>query len=121
MAHAIEARSPFLDKELVEYIFSVEPSLRLSSGIKTLLKEVASPYLPQEIIDRKKKGFSYPFIEWLKISGELDKIYEAQRRYGIFRDEALDELIKRSGKQSRFKHHIYALYFLSAWLLRHFE
>ncbi len=119
MAHAIEARSPFLDKESVEYIFSIDPNLRLSGEIKGLLKEVASPYLPPEIIYRKKKGFSYPFIEWLKESGELEKIYEAQKLYGIFRDEALDALIKRSGKQSRFKHHIYAIYFLSAWMLKH--
>ena len=121
MAHTIEARSPFLDKNLVEYIFSIEPSLRLSGDIKALLKDVATPYLPKEIIDRKKKGFSYPFIEWLKESGELEKIYQAQREFKIFRDDALDELIKRSGKQTRFKHHIYALYFLSAWMIKHYN
>ena len=119
MAHSIEARSPFLDKKLVEYIFCIDPKLRLDDTIKGLLKSVATPYLPPNIINRKKKGFSYPFIEWLKISGELEKIDKAQKQYGIFRDEALEELIKRSGKQSRFKHHIYAIYFLSAWLLKH--
>ena len=120
MAHAIEARSPFLDKNLVEYIFSLESSLRLSDEVKLLLKDVAKEYLPREIIYRKKKGFSYPFIEWLRSSGELDKIYQAQERFSLFNDEALDALLNRSKKQSRFKHHIYALYFISAWMLKHF-
>jgi len=120
MAHAIEARSPFLDKNLVEYIFSLESSLRLSDEVKLLLKDVAKEYLPREIIYRKKKGFSYPFIEWLRSSGELDKIYQAQERFSLFNDEALDALLNRSKKQSRFKHHIYALYFTSAWMLKHF-
>ena len=120
MAHAIEARSPFLDKNLVEYIFSLESSLRLSDEVKLLLKDVAKEYLPREIIYRKKKGFSYPFIEWLRGSGELDKIYQAQEKFNLFNDEALDALLNRSKKQSRFKHHIYALYFISAWMLKNF-
>ncbi len=116
MAFSIEARSPFLDKELVEFVLSLNPNFRLSSPPKALLKEVAKNYLPQKIIQRKKKGFSYPFIEWLKEENELKIIDEVQEKLRIFRQEQLDLLLAKSRNSKRFKHHIFAIYLLSKWL-----
>ncbi len=42
---------------------------------KALVKSVARKYLPEEIVDRKKKGFNYPYMEWLQESGELEVIW----------------------------------------------
>lgn len=61
MAHGIEGRTPFLDHSLVEKVFSIEPALRYKEGVtKDLLKKVAKPYLTENIINRKKKGFASP-------------------------------------------------------------
>jgi len=119
MAHSIEARSPFLDRELVEYIFTLDPSIRLTETNKALLKGVAEKYLPTEIVQRKKRGFSYPFIEWLRESGELETIWRVQRSLGIFREERLEDILSKGRRSNRFKHHIYALASLSRWFVEH--
>ncbi len=116
MAHGIEARSPFLDTKLVDYLFSLESSVRLGSNTKELLKDTLKGVVHNDIIHRKKKGFSYPFIEWLEEAGELQKILDIQQRVGIFKDEALASLLERGKKRKRFKHHIFALYILSRWV-----
>ncbi len=115
MAHGIEARSPFLDRSLVTELFSCDPDFRMGSETKWLLKEVAKSYLPSHIVKRKKKGFSYPFIEWLHESKEIDRVVEMNRTFGFFREDALEFLLQKS-KKGRFKHHLYAIWFLYKWL-----
>lgn len=73
MLHSLEARSPFLDHELVELAFSIRGDWKISGGrLKGLLKDLAARSLPERIINRKKMGFSFPFKEWLR--GELGEI-----------------------------------------------
>ena len=56
----LEIRVPFFDKSFMEYYMSIDPKLKMfSSGIeKRLLREAFSTYLPIEIIERRKDGFS---------------------------------------------------------------
>ena len=120
MAHGIEGRTPFLDHKLVEKVFSIEPSLRYQSGVtKDLLKKVAHPYLPESIINRKKKGFSSPYLEWLIEAGELERILRVNEKTGLFHQEVLEEYIHR-GKQGRFKQHLWGLYLFSRWYEKEF-
>src|SRR4030043_1935330 len=69
MAHSLEVRVPYLDHKLVEFFWSIPPSLKLR-GItkKYLLKKAAERILPKEIIYRKKKGFSVPLAVWFRDS-----------------------------------------------------
>ncbi len=120
MAHGIEGRTPFLDHKLVEKVFSINPSLRYQSGAtKELLKKVAEPYLPESIINRKKKGFSSPYLEWLIEAGELERILYVNEKTGLFHNDVLKEYIKR-GKQGRFKQHLWGLYLFSRWYEKEF-
>lgn len=120
MAHGIEGRAPFLDHKLVEKVFSIEPSLRYRSGItKELLKKVAKAYLPENIINRKKKGFSSPYMEWLIEAGELESILRVNEQTGLFHQEVLQEYIS-SAKQGRYKQHIWGLYLFSRWYKKEF-
>ncbi len=120
MAHGIEGRTPFLDHKLVEKVFSIEPSLRYRSGVtKGLLKKVASSYLPESIINRKKKGFSSPYLEWLIEADELERILKVNEQTGLFHEEVLQEYINR-GKQGRFKQHLWGLYLFSRWYEKEF-
>jgi asparagine synthase (glutamine-hydrolysing) len=61
MAHSVEARSPLLATELVEFAAAIPVSLRLRGfTTKYLLKKLASRYVPPEIVYRKKRGFVMP-------------------------------------------------------------
>ena len=117
MAHGIEARSPFLDKELARAILSTDPHWRLGDATKWLLKKVAARYLPSSILARKKKGFSYPWVEWLHESGEIRRLFDFNRKTGLFREEPLRFIVEKSRK-GRFGHHLYALWFLALWMER---
>jgi asparagine synthase (glutamine-hydrolysing) len=67
MWHGVEARVPFLDQNLLESITSIDSKLKIKNGIyKYLLKESYKDILPGEIINRKKMGFTFPFILWFK-------------------------------------------------------
>lgn len=67
MAASLEARVPFLDKDLVELAFQIPPRLKVARGrTKVLLKQVASRHLPRDCIYRPKEGFSVPIKHWLR-------------------------------------------------------
>jgi asparagine synthase (glutamine-hydrolysing) len=67
MAHSIEARVPFLDHDLVDFARRLPLSYKLDNGLgKRIVKKAAEPYLPSEIIYRKKQGFGAPVDRWLK-------------------------------------------------------
>ena len=65
MAASIEAREPFLDHHLVEFMMHVPGSLKFKHQItKYLLKKVAEQLLPKEVIYREKIGFGAPLAQW---------------------------------------------------------
>jgi asparagine synthase (glutamine-hydrolysing) len=67
MAHALEARNPFLDWRVVEHARSMPPSFKLHpSGDKRALRLLLARHLPQHLIDRPKAGFVVPIREWLR-------------------------------------------------------
>jgi asparagine synthase (glutamine-hydrolysing) len=67
MAASLEARVPLLDHKLVEFAATVPPGLKVKGRQrKYLLKKVATPLLPREIIARKKKGFPIPTSVWFR-------------------------------------------------------
>ena len=115
MAHSVEARSPFLDKEVVATAFSCTPELRMMAPSKALVKSIARKYLPEEIVDRKKKGFNYPYMEWLQESGELSVIGRIQEKMNLFNESELEMYLEK-GKQGMFKQHLFSLYMLCKWL-----
>jgi len=115
MAHALEGRSPFLDRDLATAVLSTDAGWRMGERPKWLLKSVAENFLPETILRRKKKGFSYPFMEWLFEAGEIDRLEDINRKLGILRLDALRFYIERARK-GRFKHHLYALWMLLRWL-----
>ncbi len=67
MLCSLEARSPFLDIEVVDLARRIPWQLKLRGGqTKWILKRALAPLLPREIIDRKKKGFGMPIGRWLR-------------------------------------------------------
>jgi asparagine synthase (glutamine-hydrolysing) len=67
MAHAVEARVPFLDHDVVDFATRLPPSYKLRDGIgKRILKKAAEPYLDHDMIYRRKQGFGAPMEEWFQ-------------------------------------------------------
>ncbi len=118
MALGIEVRSPFIDKELVQTAFKTNSNIRFNpNNVKEVVKVVAKNYLPQNTITRKKKGLSYPFIEWILEENGIDTIYEANEKFNFLKTDHLDFLSSKA-KSGKFKQHLFPLYMLSKWLLK---
>lgn len=67
MRHSLEVRVPFLDTQLVEYVLSLPESAKCSAGRpKTLLIEAVRDLLPAEIIEQRKRTFTFPWEVWLR-------------------------------------------------------
>ncbi len=67
MAHSLEARSPLLDQELIEFSAKVQDKYKLKGNtLKYILKKLAEKYLPSEIIYRQKQGFGVPLGSWFR-------------------------------------------------------
>lgn len=80
MGASLEGRVPFLDHKFVEFAMNVPSKMKIKgSNAKHILKESVRGVIPDEIIDRKKQGFSAPIQEWL--SGSLGKIVEREVKY----------------------------------------
>jgi len=67
MAFGLETRSPFLDQELIEYVFTLPNRMKLNGlTTKYILKEAFKNYLPPSIRKRGKQGFGVPIAAWFK-------------------------------------------------------
>ncbi|MBL4836021.1 MAG: asparagine synthetase B, partial [Kordiimonadaceae bacterium] len=67
MAHSLEVRVPILDHEFVEYALRLAPESRIFEGEgKAVFKRALRGFLPDETLDRPKKGFMVPAVHWLR-------------------------------------------------------
>lgn len=67
MANSLEVRTPFLDYEVVNFIFSLPSSFKINNKIrKRILQDAFRDVLPAELYNRPKKGFEVPLLKWLR-------------------------------------------------------
>ncbi|HEX4561911.1 MAG TPA: asparagine synthase (glutamine-hydrolyzing) [Gemmatimonadales bacterium] len=82
MLASIEARAPFLDREVLELVLPV-PAARKVRGweTKAILKEAARDLVPAYVIDRRKRGLSVPVASWLNgaLRDRADRYFAAPR------------------------------------------
>jgi asparagine synthase (glutamine-hydrolysing) len=99
MAYSLEARSPLLDHHVMELAASLPAEYKLHRGMtKRVLKEAFRGTLPDDILDRPKKGFGVPLRHWFR-----DELRELPREMlldresldrGWFRAEEIERLIE---------------------------
>lgn len=67
MAHSVESRVPFLDNDLVDLCLQLPPEIKLRPGVsKWILKEALRGLLPDEVLTRRKQGFTPPDASWYR-------------------------------------------------------
>jgi len=67
MSHALEARSPFLGREVLEYVATLPESLRFRRWTsKYLLERLAERYVPRETLNRHRPALLMPASQWLR-------------------------------------------------------
>jgi asparagine synthase (glutamine-hydrolysing) len=115
MHHSLETRVPLIDYRIVEFALNLDENLKQKNGIqKYLLKQVLYDYVPKEIFDRPKWGFSIPLNQWLKndLKYLIDKYLNVSvvEQYGVIQFEWVDYYVKQflNGKE---------YYYNRVWLL----
>ncbi len=72
MAHSLELRVPFLDKEVFKVAAKIDSSQKIANNTtKYILRKAAEGIVPEHVLNRKKLGFPVPIRHWLK-----DELYE---------------------------------------------
>jgi asparagine synthase (glutamine-hydrolysing) len=121
MANSLEARVPFLDYRLVEFIESLPSALKLHGlQSKYLHKKAAEKWLPKSVIYQKKKGFANPIDQWLRarmgkyVRERLLSDGAAVQQY-FNRDYIQSLLWKHESGQQEYQRHIYLLISFELW------
>lgn len=123
MAHSLEVRVPFLDREVVEYSQQLEASFKVRHGVrKWLHRRVAKHFLPKEIIQRKKRGFAVNVVDdWFRQSmqGRIHEYLNDNQSliYRYLRHDTVTGMQQRhsSGKKDHHKI-LFSLVVLEQWL-----
>jgi len=122
MLSSVEARAPFLDRDVTAFALSLPPELRVRRlTTKWVLKKAAEKWLPRDVIYRRKRGLSVPVASWINrgLRGEVDRLLDPQR----LRDEGLVDVANvarllaehRSGRANHAKS-LWAVIMLGYWL-----
>ena len=140
MANSVECRVPFLDHNLVQKAFSLPIEMKnhfrsvsdlkkavdlsssegseLVDNPKRMLKEIAGPYLPKEIIQRKKQGFPLPLKQWFgnEYINDMRSLLLKENSISAFLDsDALKQWLD-SKDDPMFGQRVWMLYSLETWL-----
>lgn len=107
MASSIEARVPFLDPELVSFAYSLPAEYKLhgkwftpwKNNEKYILRDVARPFLPKSIIDRKKFGMMLPINDVLKFNlNYMEEVLMSSdsQIHQIYDKKFIEKILKKS-------------------------
>lgn len=121
MANSIENRVPYLDTDLVNFIESLPVNFKLNGKTgKYLHREAVKKWIPKEIIQRKKRGFSTPVDEWFRdeLSITLEDLISETDSFSrlYFNLASLKKIISdHRNKKHNYKHELFMLLSLELW------
>ncbi|MCY4495502.1 MAG: asparagine synthase (glutamine-hydrolyzing) [Acidimicrobiaceae bacterium] len=118
MHSSIEAREPFLDIKLIKYASKISEHQKLKGrNSKMPLKTLAHKYIPKELLDRPKQGFSIPIKSWLEkeISYLIDEVFSSDgMKHNIFNQASIEKILKMYHKRD-------GVNFRQLWTLMSFQ
>ncbi|OHA46796.1 MAG: asparagine synthase (glutamine-hydrolyzing) [Candidatus Taylorbacteria bacterium RIFOXYD2_FULL_36_9] len=124
MMHSLEVRCPFLDIELIEYVFNLPYEYKVTtSSQKHILREILSLYMPRDFSFRKKQGFGSPIWEWMNNENVKKYIYNKLGQTAVIRqflngdviDKYVSHLYTESPKHERAYQRVWVLLCLELW------
>lgn len=128
MKYSIETRCPILDVNVMEYSYRLPHSYKYANGIKKrILKDIAYDYIPKELLDRPKVGFSVPLDKWMRgpLKEQLTDMCSMDfvKRQGIFNADYVNQFLaeylrtgdKGSGTGSNFSRMMWAYFVFQQW------
>jgi asparagine synthase (glutamine-hydrolysing) len=124
MAHGLEVRPPLLDNEMVDWAFSLPSKFKVRRGRgKYLLKLAARGHLPDEVINRPKKGFGIPLATWLRgpLKARLEEVLSSSPIWGrgiLGRQVFVAWNREHQAMQKDNSKPLWALFVLDHWLRR---
>lgn len=123
MAHALELRVPYVDKEIVEYVERLPANLKVRIGIgKWLHKQVCRSFLPECFIKRRKRGFNCTVVDdWFRStldSKMVDPLLESGSRiFQHLQPGAVRKLFDEHASGRRDNHKVlFSLIVLEQWM-----
>jgi len=119
MNFALECRVPMLDTELVKYIESLPYSERVLRGkTKIIHKEYAKKILPEQIINRPKKGFQSPTQTWFRqYNSEIKELLLSSELFAeVFNKKAVNEILNQHLQGYNREKQIFLLLSIYYWL-----
>ncbi|MFA5185804.1 MAG: asparagine synthase (glutamine-hydrolyzing) [Patescibacteria group bacterium] len=120
MRFGLEARSPLLDQELVAWALSLPIEFKVHKGNKKIiLRKALQGVVPDEVLNRPKRGFQVPLAEWFR--GPLlplirERCLVAGPLAEIVRPSAVEKLIQRNSKGFDHGNRLWMLLSLATWL-----
>jgi asparagine synthase (glutamine-hydrolysing) len=122
MRVSLETRVPFLDRRVVEFAWSLPMSMKVRDGQgKWLLRQLLYRYVPKELIERPKQGFSVPIAKWLR--GELREwasglLSSTRIKNDEFLDASAVECIwqQHLAGTHNWQHQLWSILMFQAWL-----
>lgn len=97
MAHALEVREPFMDYRLIEFLLQLPEPFKTHRQPKQLLIDALHPLIPEQVYNRPKMGFTFPWKHWMQNDLKTfceERIYNLSKRT-YFKNEAIIHLWSR--------------------------
>ena len=128
MKYSLETRCPILDKEVMEFSYTLPHAYKYENGNKKkILKELAYDYIPKELLERPKVGFSVPLDKWLRGPLKAQVLDYCNQDFlkaqDIFHIEKVQQFVKHyletgdqgSGSGANYSRFVWAYFVFQKW------
>ena len=128
MKYSLETRCPILDREVMEYSFRLPHEYKYRKGNKKrILKDITYDFIPRELLERPKKGFSVPLDAWLRGALREELFTFADREFlknqGIFDPDYVNSFVNDyavkgdagSGSGANYSRIVWAFFMFQKW------
>ncbi|MGI6175317.1 MAG: asparagine synthase (glutamine-hydrolyzing) [Christensenellales bacterium] len=125
MAHSLEVRVPFLDKEVARVAFTIPHHLRVTKeNTKTCMRKAARRHLPEQTANKKKLGFPVPIRVWLRTPeyyAVVKKAFDSEAAARFFSQDELHKLLDRHyANKADNSRKIWTIYIFLVWYAQFF-
>jgi len=122
MSVSLETRMPMLDHRVIEEAWAMPLNMKIRNGQgKWALRQILYKYIPRELIERPKQGFSIPLGEWLwgPLRDWAENLLDPDRlqREGFFRHELIQKKwIEHLSRKRNWQNQLWTVLMFQAWL-----